>query len=178
MTILRCSLKLMTEAGIHQSDLVALPESDNDWYVHLFFINRKKYLISTHAKTLFSFIVPDLKRDAIRKLPEIFKQGLESTLDIENISSAYKARILSNCEGFQFAKTVNRSVTGSMNDLVYQYLSMVEHNYDSRDIHSLAKISRQLNRVPMSYIRYGLAIEKFLKLNGITNQDIRLTEFC
>ena len=57
------------------------------------------------------------------------------------------------------AKTNNRSVLGSMNDLVFQIQSMVDSN-GGLDNTDLSEISRHLNRIPMSVIRYSVGIDE------------------
>lgn len=157
--ILHCTQRLLDEMSISKSDLADAPESEEDWYAHLFYMVRKKYVIFTHAETLFTFIVPDLNREKIKNIADVFKNGLESTLKIEGFSIEDIPRNISTFKPVQFAKTKNRSVIGSINDLIYQYRGYIEYNY-AEGMWDMTQVAKELNRMPLSYID-GFAIDRF-----------------
>ena len=156
--------------GLKKSDLADLPESANDWYAHLFYISRKKCLIFTHAKTLFTFIAMNVPRENIRMINEVFRMGLERTLLLEGFTSQDIDKILASVSDIVFAKTINRAVIGSMNDLIFQYLSMIEYNLPNGSM-DMSRIMKEMNRIPMSYID-NYAIEKFKEHYSITSASI------
>ena len=62
MIVLHCTQKVLTEGGFDESNLQTFPEREpvERWYVNLFLCRRKKHLIFTHARSLFSFIVSNI----------------------------------------------------------------------------------------------------------------------
>jgi hypothetical protein len=64
-----------------------------------------------------------------------------------------------------FASALNRSVTGSMNDLVN-----AAQFYLAEGDHSLFDISLRLNDMPMSYLKYGRPRDAFLSLSTTSSE--------
>jgi len=56
-------------------------------------------------------------------------------------------------------KTSSRSVLGSMNDLAFQAKYMI-HAMGGLANADFSEIGRELNRIPMSAIKYNIAIEE------------------
>ena len=66
--IVRCTAKLRALLGRqaqHQADPGC---SERDWYANLLVIERRKCLLVTHAGTLFSVFVPDVRVAQLRPL--------------------------------------------------------------------------------------------------------------
>jgi hypothetical protein len=165
MITIRCTQKLFNEIGIKKVDLADSPGAGSDWYAHLFYYMRKKHVMFTHAGTLFTLVAADVKRQDIKLLDNLLRNRLEAVLKIEGIADDSISKIISECKSVQYAKTVNRAVIGSMNDLIFQYECRFE--YADGDI-DLIELAKDINRVPMSYIN-GYAIDRYLEINGIPN---------
>lgn len=130
------------------------------WYARLFFYNRRKCLLFTNTNTLFSFVVRDVKRQQIKNLHELFINGLIETLKNENFTSDEIEKVMSICKEFKYGKSTDRSVIGSMNDLILQYESFI-YTRSLRGNLDFADIGRNLNRNPMSAIGMKYAVEAF-----------------
>ena len=90
MLILRLTNKVLKEFGKEQPELVEVSENVpalDEWYVNLFHLNRRKYLLFTNAGSLFSFVAGGISRKNVRNLPELFRKELSRTLFYEEFSA-------------------------------------------------------------------------------------------
>lgn len=113
--ILRCTAKLQAIIGRAGPDAAALPAAADDWYANLLWIDGRKCLLATHAGTLFSVFVPDVRAPQLRPigaflLPRIVEQCAAEGLSAEIVG------VTDSC-AVRIAKTADRSVLGCMNDL-------------------------------------------------------------
>jgi hypothetical protein len=94
-----------------------------DWYANLVYFDGRKCLLLTHAGTLFTIFGSDVRAQNLR-LPHAFVVGLvERELAAENLPPDTFGRL--NDEGLGIARTVDRSVLGCMNDMVYLAGSLI-----------------------------------------------------
>lgn len=137
------------------------------WHANMLHIDGKKCILFTNDKTLFSFIAPDVTRAQIKKLDELFKDLLVCVLLDEGFSKTVIEKILLEYSEIAYAKTNNKSVLGSMNDLAWHYKFSI---LDSGGIHSPAipSIIRQLNHMPMSAIEFTFAIDALRSMYDAT----------
>jgi hypothetical protein len=136
------------------------------WHVNLLFIDRRKCVLFVNDRTLFNFIVPDVNRAQIRALPDLFLSSLSCVISAEEFPKEVKRRILEEYDEIALAKSSNRSVLGSANDLAYHYKL---HILNAGGIHSwrVPEIIRHLNRMPMQAIKLKFPIEELRALYGI-----------
>jgi hypothetical protein len=117
--ILRLSQKLGTK--IKAGKLSELPLDENpyaDWSCNLFTADRTQYIIVSNTKSLYSAVmygkgVTDVSQFVRRVLITI-----QEFTDEDGLLSVYQRFIAPSSGTVAFAKAWNRSVTGSMNDLI------------------------------------------------------------
>jgi hypothetical protein len=117
--ILRLSQKLSTK--IKAGKLSELPLDENpyaDWSCNLFTADRTQYIIVSNTKSLYSAVmygkgVTDVSQFVRRVLITI-----QEFTDEDGLLSVYQRFIAPSSGTVAFAKVWNRSVTGSMNDLI------------------------------------------------------------
>ena len=165
MQLIRCTQKLLKELRVKPS--VEGPKSGyiGDWHANLLRVERRKCVLFTQSDTLYSIFVFGLKRADFDRLDEIFRQSLFRRLRIEGFSQIQIEKALDEYETIHFAKTNNRSVLGSMNDLVFQ---MEGHIISAGGIANLGldALNDRLNRIPMGALDYRYSIEALqAKLN-------------
>ncbi len=154
--LIRCTQKLLTEIPKH---LIDSSLDGAGWHATLLRIERRKCVLFTHDETLYSVFVPGLKKTEFEQLPEVFGQCLFKTLLWEEFPQSQIETMLEAARLVRFTRSNSRSVLGSMNDLQFQVQVHVHHdgglaNTDMVDLH------HRLNRVPMSAISYGYAVER------------------
>ena len=125
-------------------------QSEREWYCHLFFIHRKKCLLFTHPTTLFSFFIADIRADDLRNFANLFRAQATNAFKAEGLTPTQIAYLLDTGPD-QIGKTVNRSVIGSMNDLIRMWKYYVDDAGRLETI-NVEELNKEMNKVPMSYI--------------------------
>ena len=157
--IVCCTAKLLKELRI--SPVGSAPETvpkQNEWHANLLRFNRRKCVLFTHSQTLYSFLIIGVRRADFDNFADIFAANLAANLAAENIGHVGIER-MTPAEVI-VAKTNNRSVLGSMNDLAYQ----AEAAFEGRDIGSeweVLELNRRLNQTPMGAIGYDQPVSAF-----------------
>ena len=114
--IVRCTAKLRAFLGGQPQQQADPGCSERDWYANLLVIERRKCLLLTHAGTLFSVFVPDVRVAQLRPLGPFVVARIADQLRAEGLSE----RALGELDpgGVTIAGTAGgRSVLGCMNDL-------------------------------------------------------------
>src|SRR5262249_52439743 len=117
--IFRVSHKLATK--IKAGDLRALPPHENplaDWSAHLFVAGRTQYLLVSNTKSLYSPVVFGKGVTTGSHFIERALGGLGEFMEADGLAFAYRRLIAPAAASVRFAAALDRSVTGSMNDLI------------------------------------------------------------
>ena len=101
-----------------------------NWYANIFNIERRKTLIFMSENTYLSFILTGVRKDNIKKFPEIFYRGLEQLLTYEKFDTRKIDRVLDDCLSIELTKTYSRSVLGNLNDLLIYMKILYIHLVD------------------------------------------------
>jgi len=144
---LRTTTKVKTK--IHLSAFDPEPKETepsflSDWYVNLFNISTKRYLIFTEAVTLYSFVVSSNGINNRKTLEEL------ATDQLFRVFKRYVGRLPQelferNAEKVMMCKTADRRILGSQNELVW--MAQAGFAYDGRvDFDSL-------NDTPLSMLK-------------------------
>lgn len=162
MITLRCTQKLRKEMGLSPKDLQDAPAGDSllgDWYAHLFYEDRKKCVCFVAQKTLLCFVATALSRQQIKKLDEVFRDGLFRLLLDEGFQAEHATPVFDQCRQVQYAATTDRSMTGTVNELIkdIQFWLPRHGGVTSPD---LAALHHKLNRNPLKRNGYAFAIDR------------------
>jgi hypothetical protein len=117
--LVRLSQKL--NAKLKAGMLRALPLHENplaDWSAHLFIVDRTHYILLSNTKSLYSAV---LYGRGITDDSDFIEQALSSIrelLEDDGQGAAYARWIAPASASIRFAKALDRSVTGSMNELM------------------------------------------------------------
>lgn len=114
---LRCTKKALALLKVSARELADPPPSDDDWYMNLLWLDRRKCLLLTHAGTLFPVFVADVRAADVRPLADFVVAKIEVELASEGLLSDCLGRL--DPEAVQVAKTASRSVLGSMNEMAF-----------------------------------------------------------
>ena len=134
-----------------------------DWLANLIWIERRKCILFTNEKTLFSFIVLDVKKRDLKNLRSFFVENLRKGLSAVGIPTPTIAKPLLGLGNIKIARAENRSVLGSMNDYAFQYKVHIleEGGINQCDI---GNITSRVNETPMKAIGYESGTRKMLEL--------------
>ena len=158
MAIIKCTIKLLNELGVKPANVPDQPPSLYDWHANMLWLERKKYVLFTNDQTLYSLLVPWNKSPRLTDFMERFRLGLLKSLMSEGLAEVQIKYLLSEHAQVTITKTNSRSVLGSMNDLAIQIKSMILVS-DGLDV-NFSEVNRQLNRIPMSAIKYQVSIDE------------------
>lgn len=167
--ILRCTAKLLKEMGVSKEDIVdtqSQPFIFGDWYANLFFLSRKKNLIFTNARTLFTFISFEVNRSQISNIGELFRRKLGKVLLDEDFDGATIQRIINERKEVHIARTQDKSVLGIMVDHVKNVRWMIEEREGGWNPCNLSEIIKQLNRTPLLTKEFTYSIEELKRILG------------
>jgi hypothetical protein len=159
MAIIKCTTKLLNELGIKSTNAPDQRSSLCDWHANMLWLDRKKYVLFTNDQTLYSFLVPWNKSPRSTDFMKRFRLGLLKSLMSEGLVEVQIEYLLSEHTQISITKTNSRSVLGSMNDLAIQIKSMIFVSGGLTDV-NWPEVNRQLNRIPMSAIKYKVGIDE------------------
>jgi hypothetical protein len=159
VAIIGCTAKLLNELGANQLTELGQSASLWDWHANLLWIERRKWVLFTNDRTLYSFFVRLVRRPLLPDFTELFRLGLFKSLMGEGFAEPLVEYAMRNHQTVVIAKTTNRSVLGSMNDLAFQIKCLVE-TMGGVARADLSEVNRELNRIPMSAIKYRVSIDE------------------
>jgi hypothetical protein len=148
--IFRLSQKLNTK--IKAGTLPAMPLDDNplaDWSAHLFLADRTQYILLSNTKSLYSTV---LYGKGITNDSDFIQRALSSIrafMEEDGQGAAYERFVAPASASVRFAKALNRSVTGSMNDMT----NHAAYWLAAGDV-SPFEIGSRLKEIPMSALKH------------------------
>jgi hypothetical protein len=166
MTVLRCTQKLLAELRTKPDPEVA---DDPGWHANLLPIKRYRCVLFTHDETLFSFFVCRPERLDAEHFPELFGQGLFKALLRSGFSQGQVEYMLDTTREIRFAKTNNRRVLGTMNDMA----CTLEWTITDRGGLAAADpedLQRLLNETPYKAIGYDHPLKRMQELLTATEK--------
>jgi hypothetical protein len=120
MFTLRCTQKLQRHLDVRPGtgEAARAPTTRlGDWYANLIDVDRHHAVLLVSERTLLPIVVPALPAQSI--LPR-FRQTLAELLVALGVRRDYVAAEVAAMEHVVYARTANRRVLGSMNDLAWQ----------------------------------------------------------
>ena len=158
--ILRITSKLGKKIGIDPATrLDSDPNPFIDWTADLFRAGRVQYILVTNTASLYSTllygngIIDDMEL-SMRIVPRIIEH-----LQWNGFGLIAERLFAPNTGVIRFSKTLDRHVTGSMNDLIYQ----AKYFLSGQDL-SIHDVSMRLNETHMPHIEYDSPQKAFEKL--------------
>jgi hypothetical protein len=166
--IFRVSQKLAKK--IEEAPAQSLPLDSNpfvDWSAHLFMADRTQYIILTNTPSLYSAVMYGRGISTDDQFIDRAVDCIREFMVDDGQEFIYRRFVASATGTVRFSKALNRSVTGSMNDLVYHAkMWLTEGDLSPYDT------SFRLNEMPMSPLGYQNPREAFKALNvgqGVSN---------
>ena len=145
--IFRLSEKLSTQVKV--VSLAALPLDDNpyaDWSARIFLVSRTKYLIVTNTKSLYSTVMYAKGINSENEFVGRALGGIREFMDDDGQQLVYDRFIAPASSSVRFGKTLSRTVTGSMNDLIFHATMWLTDGKSPHDV------GFKLNDIPFSWL--------------------------
>lgn len=144
---------------IKEAELQSLSCGSNpfaDWTARLFTADRTQYILFSNTVSLYSVVIYGRGVTDFDFLIRRTMDMLREVMEDDGFKLIYQRIIAPQAARISFAKSLNRSVTGSMNDLVFQAQAiLMEGELSPYDV------SSKLNDIPMSYLKYKRPREAF-----------------
>lgn len=166
MTLIHCTQKLLKELGnppLHSPD-TPNPKGLGNWYANLLRIDRRKCILFTNEKTLYSFLIPKVKKENLKNIIDEFLFNLSMNLQAEGFPLEVVNRVMQEYTAIGFAKTASRHVLGSMNELAFEYEYLIIHRYEGIEKVRILGVNKDINRTIMRGIKYLHPIESLQEL--------------
>lgn len=155
--IFRLSAKLAAKLKVTPSKVLSLdPNPLADWSVNLFTAGRMQFLIVTSTVSLYSVVLPGRGIANDWQFIESAVESLQELIKFDGLELIYNRFNTAACGEIQFSKALNRSVTGSMNDLVFHAKFWL-----TEGCVSLNEVAWRLNDIPFSSLQYRKPREVF-----------------
>ena len=134
-------------------------ESQNpfiDWCGNLFTVERTQYIIVTNTRSLLSIVFYGRGVTDENQFLKVCLMTLREFLEDLSCSRVYENSIAPYCGRITFSKPDNRSLLGSMNELVNCSKCILEtHEISPYDL------SFRINETPMGALKYQNPVEAF-----------------
>jgi hypothetical protein len=140
--VVRCTSKALKLLGLRAADLAAVGPGDDDWYLNLLWFDRRKCLLLTHAGTVFSVFVPDVRARDLDPLGPFLVGAIGQALDAEHLPHHALGPL--DPQDVSVAKTASRRVLGWMNEIAVHLDYLIPHGR-VMDIDVIG-VNRQLQR--------------------------------
>ena len=123
------------------------PDSDPfaDWSAHLFTVERRQYILVTNTPTLYSVVMPGRGVTSDKTFLRRLRIELRGFLQIEGFEHVFRKLVEPGLDSVSFSKALNRSISGSMNELVFGAKCFMTGSEMP-----LFEVSVLLNETPMS----------------------------
>lgn len=160
--IFRLSQKLCAKIKAGKLSEMPLDECPyTDWSCHLFTADRTQYVMLTNTKSLYSCVMLGRGITDSGIFIDRTLSSLREFMEADGQAFAFQQLIAPNCESARFAKALNRSVTGSMNDMIFHAkMWLTEGGLSPFDA------SFKLNEMPMSALDYTDPRRAFKVMTG------------
>ncbi len=169
MRIIHCTQKLLKEMG--NPSLVATnpetPEGLGNWYANLIRIDRRKCILFTNEKTLYSFLIPRVLKQNLKNFEDEFLINLNLNLQSEGFSLKIINKVMQEYSEIGFARASNRRVLGSMNEFAFEYLVLIQDKEGLENV-KILEMNRMINRTIIKGIKFLHPIEALKNLLNST----------
>lgn len=155
--ILRLSTKIQKKVHLNLAKEAEVPTAENpylDWHCNLFTESRQQVIIFTNSASLLTVYSYGRGISDTNALKREFHCSLETYLSGTPQEMIYR-NIIEKSHPTVWAKTNNRSVTGSMNDFIFGSKLQMERGY------APAGLADKTNRMPMKYLDYEYPVDVF-----------------
>jgi len=166
MRAIHCSQNLLKEIPDPVTDLNDVSVSNSglgNWYSDIFKFNRKKYLIFTNERTLFSFFVYSVNRHDVETISSLFSEKLKRYLQEFVHDENRINRIISEYNEICFCKSDDSTVAESMDFFIKIFESRLEFIDEVTDREILIA-NIQVNTTPMAVLNYASPLRKLRDL--------------
>ena len=166
MTLIHCTQKLIKELGNPPLQNREEPNKEGlgNWYANLLRIDRRKCILFTNEKTLYSFLIPKVKKTNLKNIIDEFLFNLNMNLQAEGFTLEVITKVMQECQEMGFAKTASKTVLGAMNQLAFEAEYLILQRYEGIERTRILLVNKDINRSLMRGSRHLHPIEMLQEL--------------
>ena len=161
MTVIRCTRKLLKELDAPPTDIVEMYNQGplGSWHANIFRIERRKSILFTNDKTLYSLLVVGVTKADLKRFDDLFRDALFKHIKFMDIAPESVDHIMDETLQFIIGRTNNKSVLGTMNDHISCTIFQVRYDggYKHIDVNDL---NHRLNDTPTNAEGYATGEER------------------
>lgn len=158
--IFRPTQRLCTK--IKAGSLSDAPLHDNpyaDWSARLFTVNRAQYVLLTNTASLYSVLMPGRGITEETTFLDHAIEAMRRYMQQDGLSLIFSNFIVPATGTASFHKPLSRSITGSMNEMVFE-----SKYFMSSGEFSPFDVNERLNETPHASLKFAFAREAFKRL--------------
>lgn len=125
--IIQCTQKLQEVLKIKAAALPIDTAPMMCWHGNIFTINRRKCLLITHNESLYSLCFFGVTQKELGRLHELILNRLKQEMMRDDFTIAEISAMVKTMKMLDFAKSSDRRVLGSMNDMIHSVKYMAEY---------------------------------------------------
>ncbi|MBB6463332.1 DUF6933 domain-containing protein [Flammeovirga kamogawensis] len=145
--IFSCTQKVLEKAKKYHEVAKEKPDvGQNNWYVNLLPLGRKKGLLFIHSETLYMTFLPDATVKTIKNLDQEFRLQLQEDLLWCGYEEASVNNYLEQSTSTSICKTNSRRVLGIMNEVMFSFPLFLEDATSRTDL--LTRLNDMLYTYP------------------------------
>jgi len=158
--IIQSTKKLQDMLGINATEVPSDIESFDSWHGNVFMIGRRKCLLLTHTDILYSVFIYGITKQTFKSLAELVRSRLQIQMTIDNFIDTHIEKMLDKIQDIRYMKSSNKTVMGSMNNMV----QILQHYNMTEDEKFL---NHRLNNAPYKILGYAYPSEMLKKVIDI-----------
>jgi hypothetical protein len=112
---------------------------------------------------LYTFLIPKILKANLKNIEQEFLINLSYNLQNEGFGLDVINRVMQEYREIGFAKTVSKSVLGSMNEFMFQYEVLIQMEGGIDNIRIL-QVNQKINKTIMGALKYKYPIEALKNL--------------
>lgn len=133
------------------------PNPYSDWTCRTFSVDEQSLMLITNTTSLYSILVPANGLENWEQFLNGFSFVLEKYIVWDGLEEIFTKYINPELDQIQLSKSLNRTITGSMSDMIkLTELMFYELTLD--------EIAMKLNKTPFKAIGYDYSRDQFVKL--------------
>lgn len=154
--LLRCTAKFGKFLGEPRLQNVDTGDDTSEWYGNLLWFDGRKCLLFTEANTVFSFLVPDVRKAEVSPIGPMLVDHIRFQLVTEELPASTFGAL--EPSGVTLAKTASRSVLGCMNEFAFHAEVTIKHGGGLESV-NITELNQRLRRIPIGGKHRGFPID-------------------
>ncbi|GGD77938.1 DUF6933 domain-containing protein [Paenibacillus nasutitermitis] len=148
MITISCTKKLFELSSWEEVQDTETNDELFKWHANVFRMAKRNNLIIMNNRTRYCFILFGIKKEHLKKFNSLFIEALTENLRADGFPESKISEYLFEANKIEFVKTYNRSVLGSMTDMVKITEFLLEDYWPIQEM-NIIDLNKYHNQVPL-----------------------------